>query len=120
MRSSKHISDTSNRFSRRSFFKRSAITGVATLSGGLFQALVSRSALASDDRRHHGPGYGPLSPAGDELALPPGFHYSIVSTEGDMMEDGYPVPKAMDGMAAFQLRNGNILHMSVDKGIALR
>ena len=25
------------------------------------------------------------------------------------MDDGFPTPKAMDGMAAFQLRNGNVL-----------
>jgi Bacterial protein of unknown function (DUF839) len=125
MTSSKHNTPAgSGRFSRRSFFKKSAMTGAATLSSGLFQALVARSALADDDCRHRGPGYGPLSPAGDELALPPGFHYSIVSTEGDMMDDGYPVPKAMDGMAAFELPNGNILlirnHEDNEPGSRLR
>jgi hypothetical protein len=42
-----------------------------------------------------GPGYGELRPAGNELALPPGFQYSVISKEGDTMADGYPVPKAM-------------------------
>jgi len=56
-----------------------------------------------------GPGYGPLAPAGDELSLPPGFRYSIVSFEDDAMADNFPVPKAMDGMGAFSLPNGNIL-----------
>ncbi len=125
MTSAKHYQQIgSSKFSRRSFFSRSAMAGAATLSGGFFQALMARSALASDDRRHHGPGYGPLSPAGDELALPPGFHYSIVSTEGDMMDDGYPVPKAMDGMAAFPLHNGNIMlirnHEDGDAGSRFR
>jgi secreted PhoX family phosphatase len=41
--------------------------------------------------------------------LPPGFQYSIVSYEWEMMADGFPVPKAMHGMAAFPLGNGNIL-----------
>jgi uncharacterized protein len=111
-------------FSRRQFFKRSAMAGAATLSGGIFQALVARSALASDDRGQSGPGYGALRPAGDELALPPGFHYSIVSAEGDIMSDGYPVPKAMDGMATFALANGNILlirnHEDSDPGSRFR
>jgi secreted PhoX family phosphatase len=111
-------------FSRRQFFKRSAMAGAATLSGGIFQALVARSVLAADDRGQSGPGYGALRPAGDELALPPGFHYSIVSAEGDIMSDGYPVPKAMDGMATFPLANGNILlirnHEDSDPGSRFR
>jgi uncharacterized protein len=111
-------------FSRRQFFQRSAMAGAATLSGGLFQALVARSALAAEDRRRSGPGYGPLRPAGNELALPPGFRYSIVSAEGDIMSDGYPVPKAMDGMATFALANGNILlirnHEDNDPGSRFR
>lgn len=117
------LKDTSG-FSRRQFFKRSAMAGAATLSGGIFQALVARSALAADDRGRPGPGYGALRPAGDELALPPGFHYSIVSAEGDIMSDGYPVPKAMDGMATFALANGNILlirnHEDSDPGSRFR
>ncbi len=31
------------------------------------------------------------------------------TTEAEKMSDGYPVPKAMDGMAAFPLPNGNIM-----------
>jgi secreted PhoX family phosphatase len=54
-------------------------------------------------------GYGALRAAGELLALPPGFQYSVVSYEGDRMDDGFPVPKAMDGMAAFPLANGNLL-----------
>jgi secreted PhoX family phosphatase len=121
----KHDTPTgSSGFSRRSFFMRSAMAGAATLSGGIFQALVARSALAAQDRRQSGPGYGPLRPAGNELALPPRFRYSIVSAEGDIMADGYPVPKAMDGMAAFPLPNGNILlirnHEDNDPGSRFR
>jgi hypothetical protein len=41
-----------------------------------------------------------------------------------MMADGYPVPKAMDGMAAFPLRNGNVLlicnHEDADAGSRFR
>jgi hypothetical protein len=96
--------------SRRQFFTRSAAAAATgAFGGGLFQALVARSALAESDGHGRGEGYGPIRPAGDELALPRGFQYSVVSTEGDMMDDGFPAPKAMDGMATFPLANGNIL-----------
>ena len=88
-------------WSRRGFVRSSTMAG-------LFDGFAARAAAAK------GPstlisGYGDLSPAGNELALPPGFQYSIVSYEGEKMTDGYPVPKAMDGMAAFPLPNGNML-----------
>lgn len=52
--------------------------------------------------------YGPLYPAGPELALPEGFQYVRLGVEGSMMSDGNPTPRAHDGMAAFPLPNGNI------------
>src|SRR5437867_4438268 len=98
------------RLSRRQFFTCSAntVAGGAALTG-LFGGLVARSAAAARGRVATSPGYGSLRPAGEELTLPPGFQYSIVSYEWEMMADGFPVPKAMDGMAAFPLGNGNIL-----------
>ena len=69
-------------------------------------------------------GYGPLKPAGDELSLPSGFLYSVISYEGEAMSDGFSVPSAMDGMATFALSNGNILlirnHEIAEAGRALR
>lgn len=53
-------------------------------------------------------GYGPLVPAGDILALPEGFTYTVLGAEGAPMSDGHPTPRAHDGMAAFPLPNGNI------------
>jgi secreted PhoX family phosphatase len=95
---------------RRQFFTRSGLAaGAATFGGGLFDALVARAAYAGSADPGRGTGYGPLRPAGDDLALPPGFQYRAISTEGEMMNDGFPVPKAMDGMAAFPLQNGNVL-----------
>jgi len=96
---------------RRQFFARSALgAGAITLGGGLFDALVARAAYAGDREDRGGrAGYGPLRPAGDDLALPPGFQYRVISTEGDPMDDGFPTPKAMDGMATFPLPNGNVL-----------
>ena len=95
---------------RRQFFARSAVAaGTASLGGGLFEALVARAAFAGEAQGRAGVGYGPLRPAGDDLALPAGFQYRVIANEGDPMDDGFPTPKAMDGMAAFPAPNGNIL-----------
>ena len=97
---------------RRQFFARSAAAaGATSIGGGLFDALVARSAYAGEPqgRGRAGVGYGPLRPAGEDLALPAGFQYRVISNEGDPMDDGFPTPKAMDGMAAFPRPNGNIL-----------
>jgi uncharacterized protein len=95
---------------RRQFFARSAVAaGAASVSGGLFDALLARSAFAGAPNGLRGIGYGPLRPAGEDLALPVGFQYRVISNEGDPMQDGFPTPKAMDGMAAFAAPNGNIL-----------
>ncbi len=96
--------------SRRQFFSRSAnqVAG-ATGMAGLFGGFAARSAAALGDGVKASAGYGEVWPAGNELALPPGFQYSVVTYEGERMDDGFPVPKAMDGMGAFPLANGNIL-----------
>jgi Alkaline phosphatase PhoX len=95
---------------RRTFVARTALAaGATTLGGGMFDALVARAQSEARVDRREGVGYGPLRPAGDDLALPPGFQYRVLSTEGDEMTDGFPVPKAMDGMGAFPLPNGNVL-----------
>jgi secreted PhoX family phosphatase len=105
------MSEKRSHLNRRQFFARSSLAaGAATLGGGVFDALVARAAYAQGRAdRGRSSGYGPLRPAGDDLALPPGFQYRAVSTEGDPMDDGFPVPKAMDGMGAFPLSNGNVL-----------
>ena len=46
-------------------------------------------------------GYGPLLPAGPELALPEGFSYAVLSVEGRPMSDGRATPRAHDGMGLF-------------------
>lgn len=92
---------------RRGFFSRSAGQAVSAFTAtGVFNGLSARTA---GEASALGPGYGELRPAGNELALPPGFQYSVISVEGERMTDGFPVPKAMDGMAAFPLPNGNVL-----------
>ena len=55
-------------------------------------------------------GVGPLRPDPRQLLdLPDGFSYRIVSKAGDRMDDGFKVPPAHDGMAAFPGRDGRIL-----------
>jgi secreted PhoX family phosphatase len=94
-----------NAFSRRTFFRKSP----AVLSTGLFGSLVARAESIHNGRNLTSEGYGPVRPAGDHLALPEGFQYSLISYEGEIMNDGFPVPSAMDGMACFSLPNGNWL-----------
>ncbi len=104
--------DTSNTsISRRGLLRASLASSAGLLGGGtLLQATVARNAFAAPARalRRRGTGYGALTVAGAELMLPPGFRYAVISEEGEPMSDGFPTPKAMDGMAAFALPNGNI------------
>lgn len=100
------------RLSRRGLLSRSTGALAATAGGaGLFGALEARAASVGAGKKSAltSRGYGELRPAGNELSLPPGFQYSVVSYEGERMADGFPVPKAMDGMGAFALPSGNIL-----------
>lgn len=92
--------------SNKGFSRRGFLSSPAGLFAGLTQ-----SAYASRGPRNEifVEGYGPLKPAGDELSLPPGFNYTTVSYEDEMMADGFPVPSAMDGMGTFALPNRNIL-----------
>ena len=78
---------------------RSTLAGFAglhtTLSGRLYAAEA---------------GYGPLMPDPKGiLDLPRGFKYRAFSTTGELMDDGYRVPGAHDGMAAFPGPNGTTL-----------
>lgn len=52
-------------------------------------------------------GYGPLiDDSNGLLRLPKGFSYKVISVAGEQMDDGYIVPGAHDGMAAFPGPNG--------------
>jgi secreted PhoX family phosphatase len=65
---------------------------------------IGRSAHAGEN------GVGPLRPdPGELLDLPDGFRYRIVSKAGDVMDDGFKVPPAHDGMAAFPGRDGRVV-----------
>ena len=99
--------------SRRTFLLRSAtVAGGAVCGAHLLEGLIGHAALAAEGAcMRAGPGeggYGPLAPAGPELALPAGFTYRKFGVMGTPMSDGRPTPSAHDGMAAFGLRSGRI------------
>jgi secreted PhoX family phosphatase len=65
-------------------------------------------------------GFGPLvaDPA-KLLDLPKGFKYTMFSNTGEMMDDGFRVPGAHDGMAAFPGPNGlTVLVRNHEMGVA--
>jgi len=102
---------------RRDFLRQSALYAGAPLFAPSLSGLVVRSRgvlpESADEPRYRRAalgqgGYGPLRPAGPELALPEGFSYAVVSRAGQPMADGRPTPNAFDGMAAFALPNGNV------------
>ncbi len=98
--------------SRRSFLRRAAtLSGAAVLAPSM-AGLVSRldgQAVVTVRRAGVGEGgYGPLRPAGPELALPEGFRYWVLSEIGQPMSDGSPTPDGFDGMAAFPRPNGDV------------
>jgi uncharacterized protein len=54
-------------------------------------------------------GYGPLLRDPDNLIdLPKGFGYRVISRFGNIMDDGYLVPNAADGMGAFNIGKGKV------------
>ena len=93
---------------RRDFLRSVALAGGF---GALAPSLAGLIAFGERPRPRapRGPGYGPLRPAGPELALPDGFRYLRFGTEGDPMSDGRPTPMAHDGMAAFPGPGGDVL-----------
>ena len=54
-------------------------------------------------------GYGSLIRDANNLVdLPKGFSYRVISRLGNIMDDGFLVPNAADGMGAFDLGNGKV------------
>ncbi|MDH3613634.1 MAG: PhoX family protein [Gammaproteobacteria bacterium] len=73
-------------------------------------AIAASSPALSVTCRADDPKIGPLRPDPDQiLDLPEGYQYKTVSRAGDMMSDGFRVPNAHDGMAAFPADNGCII-----------
>lgn len=92
-----------------------------SLAGLAFAGLAGRTAHAAP----RSIGYGALvpDPAG-LLDLPQGFSYRIISSAGDMMDDGLRVPDNADGMGALRLdahrvalvRNHELTAKALDRG----
>lgn len=91
---------------RRSFLTRTAAAGGLAIVSPL-HALGLRAAHGEVPRRVAG--YGPLTPKGPELALPPGFHYQVISRQGLPMHDGLLTPSAFDGMGSFPGPRGSTI-----------
>src|SRR4051794_11008999 len=53
-------------------------------------------------------GFGPLTPAGPELALPAGFSYRTFGAAGRRMSDGLATPGCHDGQAIFPAGLGRV------------
>ena len=84
---------------RRTF----AGSGLATLA---FLGLARHAGAqpGAETYRNQVPGYGPLLPDPNGLFdLPAGFSYSVISSAGEAMDDGYLTPGRFDGMACFGL-----------------
>ena len=98
-----------NRIDRRDFVRRAGRwAGTAALAPSLAGLAVRAGPAAGSTRgtARGSAGYGPLHPAGPELALPEGFSYVVLSVEGRPMSDGRPTPRAHDGMGLFPVGDG--------------
>jgi secreted PhoX family phosphatase len=72
-------------------------------------ALAASAPALSTPSRAADAKVGPLRPdARQILDLPDGYSYTVVSRAGDLMSDGFRVPNAHDGMAAFAGKDGRV------------
>ena len=94
---------------RRGFLRTLAVTGGFGAIAPSLEPLLRFGAHAGGGKAARSPGYGPLRPAGPELALPDGFRYLRFAVDGEPMTDGSPTPRAHDGMAAFPGPGGDVL-----------
>ena len=91
--------------SRRSLFRQS----VAYTAGftGLKTLIKQTNASANPFTIA---GYGTLqSDPNKILDLPKGFHYTVISRRGELMDDGLYVPGQHDGMGAFPAPDGKVI-----------
>ncbi|MCF7760413.1 MAG: DUF839 domain-containing protein [Cephaloticoccus sp.] len=83
--------------SRRNFIRNTSITAAGFVG---LRALVSQKLMGASSTGRAG--YGPLvDDAQGLLRVPRGFSYTVFSRTGEEMADGFLVPAAHDGMAAF-------------------
>jgi secreted PhoX family phosphatase len=104
--------NSNNGFNRRDFLKAGGMSALALTLGSTGVIGLGSKALAdaTDNPTSGFGGYGDLVPDPNGiLDLPKGFHYKIISREGDLMTDGTQIPGAFDGMAAFEGPNNTII-----------
>ncbi|MFC5003224.1 alkaline phosphatase PhoX [Dactylosporangium cerinum] len=87
-----------------------AVTGLGLVGGGVGGAFLSPGQAAAAPGGNGRPidGYGPLKPAGRELALPAGFSYRTFGAAGTRMNDGLVTPGCHDGQALFAAGRGRV------------
>lgn len=80
-----------------------------SLVGSAFAALLA-SGCSTKPSEGRAAGFGPLAadPSG-LIDLPEGFSYRVISSLGDRMDDGEPVPDRADGMGAFAGRDDRVI-----------
>ena len=95
---------------RRDMLRGTAI-GAGVLAVCNVQTLFGSNTALAAAAAGNGPsdGYGPLrsDPAGI-LDLPVGFSYSIVSTAGELLANGMPLPDRFDGTGSFAGPNRSV------------
>ena len=93
---------------RRSFLKTAAAGSAALLGLRAFTDSGLFGSTAGTPPLH--PGVGPLLADPRRIFdLPEGFHYTLLSTSGDIMDDGLILPGKPDGMAAFAGPEGRVI-----------
>ncbi|MDQ0976810.1 secreted PhoX family phosphatase [Neobacillus niacini] len=101
-----------NCLNRRDFLKAGGMGTLAlTLGSTGVLALGSKAFADTTNNPTSGfGGYGPLVPDPNGiLDLPKGFHYKIISEEGELMSNGTKIPGGFDGMAAFEGPNNTTI-----------
>ena len=95
--------------SRRNFLKTVSLgASFAGLQSIVGTASADSKALTKDaSKMVTATGYGPLKEGDSRLRLPEGFSYVTMSKKGELMDDGFHVPGAHDGMAAFAGPDGS-------------
>lgn len=98
---------TDQQGSKMSLSRRKFVAGAGTLAfAGLLKGFPEISYAASNRSVK---GYGALIEDPDKiLDLPKDFSYTIISAEGDKMDDGYFVPNKADGMGCIPLEGSQV------------
>ena len=88
---------------RREFFKTSTTSGLAFLKIYMCGSIIGTNLLNSQNIKKLRRDPNKI------IDLHSSLDYRVISTYGDIMDDGYQVPDLPDGMAAIQNRNHTVL-----------